>query len=57
MHYACEQRAKGGGGTLNFSTYVDPASTLHPQKYQGFQAPPKIFESLATQKNIPHSVP
>ena len=43
------------GDTLNFSTYVGsgPASTLHPKKYQEFQAPIKIFEILATQKNIP----
>ena len=28
-------------GTLNFSSYVGlgPASTLHPKKYQDFQAP------------------
>ena len=40
------------GGTLIFSTYVgsDPASTVHPKKYQEFQAPQKIFEILATQK-------
>ena len=33
----------GGGGTLIFSSYVGsrPASTVHPQKYQEFQAPPK----------------
>ena len=42
-------------GTLIFSAYVgsDPASTFHPKKYQEFQTPPKIFEILATQKNIP----
>ena len=40
----------GGGGTLIFSAYVgsDPPSAKHPQK---------IFEILATQKNIPNSVP
>ena len=38
------------GGTLIFS---GPASTVHPQKYQEFQAPQKIFEYLATQKNTP----
>ena len=45
----------GGGGTLIFSAYVgsDPASTVHPKKYQEFQAPQKIFEILATPKNIP----
>ena len=43
------------GGTLNFSSYVSSgqAYTLHPQKYQEFQAPQKIFEILATPKNIP----
>ena len=47
--------AQGGGGTLIFSTYVgsDPASTVHPKKYQEFQAPKKKFEILATPKNIP----
>ena len=31
------------GGTLVFSSYVGsyPASTVHPQKYQEFQAPQK----------------
>ena len=38
-----------------FSAYVgsDPASTIHPKKYQEFQTPQKIFEILATPKNIP----
>ena len=33
----------GGGGTLIFSAYVgsDPASTVHPKKYQQFRAPQK----------------
>ena len=33
----------GGGGTPIFSSYVGsgPASTVHPQNYQEFQAPPK----------------
>ena len=50
---------QGGGGYSNFSAYVGsgPASTIHTKKYQVFQAPQKIFEFLATQKNIPHSVP
>ena len=46
----------GGEGVLNFfSVYVgsDPASTVHTQKYQEFQAPQKIFEILATQNNVP----
>ena len=43
------------GGTLIFSTYAgsEPASTVHPKTNQEFQAPQKIFEILATQKNIP----
>ena len=47
------------GGTLIFSAYVgsDPASTVHPKKYQEFQAPKKIFEILATKKKYPNSVP
>ena len=37
-----------GGGTLVLSSYVDsgPVSTVHPQKYQEFQAPPKIYPIL-----------
>ena len=33
----------GGGGTLNFSTYVgsDLASTLHPDKISGILSTPK----------------
>ena len=44
----------GDGGTLIFSTYVgsDPASTVHPQKISGISSTPKIFEILATPKNI-----
>ena len=41
----------GGGGTLIFSAYE--ASTIHPKKYQEFQAPKKIFEILATPKKSP----
>ena len=42
---------QGGGGYSHFSSYVGsgPASTIHPQKYQEFQA--------LQIKNIPHSVP
>ena len=50
----------GGGGTLMFSSYVGsgPASTVHPPKnIRNFKHPKKIFENLATQKNIPYSVP
>ena len=34
------------GGTLFFSAYVgsDPASTVHPKKYQEFQAPQKYLK-------------
>ena len=37
------------GGYSQFSSHVDsgPASTIHPKKYQEFQAPQKIFEILA----------
>ena len=40
------QPPRGGGGTLILTSYValDPASTVHPKKYQEFQAPQKIFE-------------
>ena len=50
--------ANSQGGTLIFSSYVGsgPASTVR-KKNQEFQAPQKIFENLATQKYIPHSVP
>ena len=50
-----ERRGGGREGTLIFSAYVgsDPASAVHPKKYQEFQAPQKIFEILATPKNIP----
>ena len=36
-------KAQGGGGTLNFSSYVGlgPASTLHPQKISGISSTPK----------------
>ena len=35
----------GGGGTLNFSTYVGPdlASTLHPDKISGILSTPKKY--------------
>ena len=51
----CRDLTREGGGTLICSAYVgsDPASALHPKKYQEFQAPQKIFEILATQRNIP----
>ena len=44
------------GDSHIFSIYVgwDPASTIHPQKnIRIFKHPKKIFEILATQKNIP----
>ena len=46
---------QGWRGTLIFSAYVgsDPASTVHPQKISGISKDPKkIFEILATQKNV-----
>ena len=41
-----------GGTQIFFRIRIgsDPVSTIHPQKYQEFQAPQKIFENLATQK-------
>ena len=46
---------QGGGGTIIFSAYIgsDPASTVHPKKYQEFQALQKNIWNLATPKNIP----
>ena len=44
------------GGTLIFSAYVgsDPAYNVHSKKnIRNFKHPKKIFEILATQKNIP----
>ena len=38
-------RGGGGGGNLIFSTYISSVSTIHPQKYEEFQAP-KIYENL-----------
>ena len=51
IHEVPPLQPRGGGGTLIFSSYVGsgPASTLHSQKYQEFQAPQKIFEILAAQ--------
>ena len=47
-----------GSVVLVIFLYVgsDPASTVHPKIYQELQAPPNIFEILATPKHIPHSV-
>ena len=50
---AASQSPRGGGeGALIFSLYVGPGppSTVHPQKYQEFQAPKNIFSNL---KNTP----
>ena len=49
---------QGGGGTLIFSAYVgsDPASTIHPKKYQEFQAPQKNIWNLSNPKKYPNSV-
>ena len=43
------------GGTLIFSAYVgsDPVSTVHQKKISEISSTPKIFEILATPKNIP----
>ena len=49
----------GGGGTLIFSAYVgsDPASTIHPKKYQEFQTPQKNIWNFSNPKKYPNSVP
>ena len=54
-HLSHLQTPGRGGGTLIFSSYVGSgsASTIHPQKYQEFQAPQKTFDILATQKISP----
>ena len=43
---------KGGGGTLISSAYVGsgPESTIHPQKYQKFQAPLKNIWNFCNPK-------
>ena len=48
---------QGGGGTLNFSSYVGsgPASTVHQKKNQEFQTPPKNL-NFNNPKNYPLSV-
>ena len=45
------------GGTLIFSAYVgsDQASTVHPKKYQKFQAPPKNILNICNPKKYPDS--
>ena len=49
---------KPRGGTLIFSAYVgsDPASTVHPKKYQKFQAPQKNIWNFCNPKKYPDSV-
>ena len=49
----------GGGGTLFFFFIrrLGPSIYLHPQKYQEFQAPQKIFGIFANPKNTLHYVP
>ena len=44
-----------GGGTQIFSVYVgsDPASTVHPKKYQEFQAPLKYIWNFSNPKKYP----
>ena len=43
------------GGTLILSPYVgsNPASTIHPKKYQEFQAPQKNIWNFSNPKNYP----
>ena len=46
----------GGGGVLSFFLHMYAWAQhlpFNPKKYQEFQAPQKIFDILATQKNIP----
>ena len=49
-----------GGGVLSFFLHIE-ARAQHllftKKKCQEFQSPPKNIWNLATQKNIPHSVP
>ena len=47
----------GEGGTLIFSAYVgsDPASTVHPKKYQEFQAPQKNILNFSNPQKISQS--
>ena len=55
-HSGVSREIRSQGGTLIFSAYVgsDPASTVHPKKnIRNFKHPKKIFEIVATPKNIP----
>ena len=49
----------GGGGTLIFSSYLgsSTASTVHPQKYQEFQAPQINIWNFCNPKDILYPVP
>ena len=50
-------RAGGGGNShFFFICMVRPSIYGSPKQYQEFQGPQKIFEILATPKNIPHYV-
>ena len=47
-------KTQGGYSHFFFIRRLGPSIYCSPQqKYQEFQTPPKIFEILATQKNIP----
>ena len=48
----------GGGGNSHFFFIgmVRPSIYGSPKRYQEFQVPQKIFEILATPKNIPYYV-
>ena len=48
IQYVWSIRGGGGGGGGS-----RPASTVHPQKYQEFQAPPKNIWNFNNPKNIP----
>ena len=48
-----------GGGYSHFSSHVGsgPASTVHPKKYQEFQAPQINIWNFSNPKNILYFVP
>ena len=60
LDFSLRSRFQGGGGTLNFSSYVgsDPASTVYPPKISGISdIHQKIFEILADPERYYHFVP
>ena len=61
LYFAMFPGGGGGGGGYShvfFIRRLGPSIHLSPEKnIRNFKHPPKIFEILATPKNIPHSVP